>query len=302
MDLEHIQLPWLGSFVAVVERGSVTAAAKAVHLSQPRVSAHIAALESAAGGPLFERLPRGMTPTELGLQLLPFAKGIIGDLRAAANSLSATRRTLEGTVRVASYPGASAVLLAPTMQQFAREYPDVTFDLHEGDANAVEWAVARGVVDWAIRPSGAPRRFPALPSAHLCHERIVLVGHQNDHIRGDDLNTLAGRTVIVSGDPHDGWVDYRDELAAASVPFVNVMVAAMPTTVIALVAAGMGVGVLGSFAARSCRRPVTRIIELPGRTWQRELRIVTNDSKPMRAVSQAFLELLHERTPDLVRG
>lgn len=301
MDMERIQLSWLSSFVAVVELGSITHAARSVHLSQPRVSAHIAALEEAVDGQLFERLPRGMSPTDLGNQLLPFAKGILADLWAANESLSVGRHAIEGTVRLASYPGASAVLVAPTMQAFAALHPGVSYDLHEGDANVVEWSVARGLVDWAIRPSGAPRRFPALPSVPLCHERIVLVTHEEDPIRGDDLAKLADRTVIVSGDPHDGWVDYRDDLRQAGVQLHNVMVASMPTTVTALVAAGMGVGVLGAFAASSSRRATTRIIELPGVSWTREVRIIMNDSKRMRPVSMAFLAMLRESVPTLSR-
>lgn len=302
MDPGRIQIPWLSSFVAIVELGTVTHAAKSLRLSQPRVSAHIAALEAVVGGRLFERLPRGMSPTELGDTLLPFARGALAELWTASESLAAGRHAIEGTVRLASYPGASAALVAPAMQSFTALHPGVAFDLHEGDAGFVEWSVARGVVDLAIRPSGQPRRFPALPSIPLCHERIVLVTHEDEDVAGDVLGFLSDRTVIVSGDPHDGWVDYRDDLQRAGVQVRNVMVASMPTTVTALVGAGMGVGVLGAFAARSSQRSNTRIVELPGQTWTREVRIIMNDAKPLRPVSEAFLTLLRDAVPGLARG
>jgi DNA-binding transcriptional LysR family regulator len=64
-----ISLEWYRSFVEVYRVGTVSGAAQVLHLTQPAVSQHIAALESALGYPLFQRLPRRMQPTDEGKRL-----------------------------------------------------------------------------------------------------------------------------------------------------------------------------------------------------------------------------------------
>lgn len=64
-----VSLEWYRSFVEVYRVGTVSGAAQVLHLTQPAVSQHVAALESALGYPLFQRMPRRMVPTEAGKRL-----------------------------------------------------------------------------------------------------------------------------------------------------------------------------------------------------------------------------------------
>lgn len=64
-----VDLEWYRSFLAVYRAGTVSGAARALFLTQPAVTQHLAALESAIGEPLFTRAPRQMIPTTRGKQL-----------------------------------------------------------------------------------------------------------------------------------------------------------------------------------------------------------------------------------------
>lgn len=64
-----VNLEWYRSFVEVYRVGTVSRAAEGLHLTQPAVSQHIAALESTMGVALFQRMPRRMLPTEAGKRL-----------------------------------------------------------------------------------------------------------------------------------------------------------------------------------------------------------------------------------------
>jgi DNA-binding transcriptional LysR family regulator len=64
-----VNLEWYRSFVEVYRVGTVSGAAEVLHLTQPAVSQHIAALESALGTSLFQRMPRRMLPSEAGKRL-----------------------------------------------------------------------------------------------------------------------------------------------------------------------------------------------------------------------------------------
>lgn len=64
-----VNLEWYRSFIEVYRVGTVSGAAQVLHLTQPAVSQHIAALESALGQALFQRMPRRMLPTDEGKRL-----------------------------------------------------------------------------------------------------------------------------------------------------------------------------------------------------------------------------------------
>lgn len=77
-----INLEWYRSFVAVYRVGTVSGAAQVIHLTQPAVSQHLAALESALGHPLFQRTPRRMLPTEEGKRLYTQVAAVIEQLES----------------------------------------------------------------------------------------------------------------------------------------------------------------------------------------------------------------------------
>jgi DNA-binding transcriptional LysR family regulator len=72
-----VTLTQLAAFVCVVRRGSVTAAAEELFVTQPSVSAAVAALERELGGALFRRTGRRLEPTAMGSALLPFAERLL---------------------------------------------------------------------------------------------------------------------------------------------------------------------------------------------------------------------------------
>jgi DNA-binding transcriptional LysR family regulator len=116
----------------VAARGSFTAAADALGYTQPAVSRQVAAMEEAAGAPLFERLPRGVQPTEAGAVLLRHADAVLGGVDAATLELGGLRDRLEGKLAVGAYPSALAVLVPRAIARLQREHPAVVATVREG--------------------------------------------------------------------------------------------------------------------------------------------------------------------------
>src|SRR5690242_6107665 len=94
-ELEELRL-----FVAVARSGSFTAAGAELNYTQSAVSRRIASLEQDAGGPLFERLPRGVRPTPAGLILHRHALEVLDRMAAADRELSALHAGRAGVLRV----------------------------------------------------------------------------------------------------------------------------------------------------------------------------------------------------------
>jgi DNA-binding transcriptional LysR family regulator len=302
MDVGRLQLSWLATFLAVADQGTMTAAARLLHLTQPRVSAHIAALEKEIGAPLFDRGAHGARLTPLGSRFLPRARRVFEELQSAADDLDAARGRLEGRLRVGSCPGPCAVLIAPLLASFRARHPGVEVDLVENDAGHLDVAVARGHVDFAVRPSGPPIEFD-LSVTPLCDEKIVLVtptdGDGAERYEVADPLLVDGASVFVSGDPQSGWADYVDRLDTLGVRPGKVTIVARSTTVAALVRAGLGVGILGAFAAHSASSPGTAAVELPGPLWRRTIHLVCA-AEPASLPRTVFIDMLAELGPDLV--
>jgi DNA-binding transcriptional LysR family regulator len=83
-----VNLEWYRSFIEVYRVGTVSGAAQVLHLTQPAVSQHIAALEAALGQPLFQRMPRRMLPTDEGKRLYTQIAAAIEQLESITTRIS----------------------------------------------------------------------------------------------------------------------------------------------------------------------------------------------------------------------
>lgn len=130
-------LDWtlLRSFLAVVESGSLSAAAKRSAATQPTLSRHIRELEAELGVSLFRRSAQGLDPTEAAL-------GLIDDVRAmgaAAESLSLKARgrsqQLTGTVRITASVMVGNLILPPVLAALRQAEPNIQVEIVTSDTN-----------------------------------------------------------------------------------------------------------------------------------------------------------------------
>jgi len=305
MPATVLSLVWIDSFLAVAEYGSMTAAADVLHLSQPRVSSHIASLEAHLGVALFDRQARGSSLTSLGAIFHARAVAAAEELRRGLDELTAAQNTLRGRVQIGSYPGASAVLIAPVLERFRVQYPDVEVTLVEGDSHPIAAALSAGEVDWALLAADVPIDADDLVLRPLCREKVVLVrpvGLGPPRSPAAELEHLRDSHVIVSGFPSQQITDYVDRLREAGVGDSRVSVMAMPTTIVALVRAGMGVGVLGAFAASVSTDARTVAVDLPADVWQRDVMIASRHGHPLSPGSEMFIRMLQNELVSLTVG
>src|SRR5438094_8853848 len=114
---------------AVARHGSVTAAAKELHSSQPSVTHHIARLETETGAQLLQRVGRGIRLTPAGQMLADRASEIIGRIDAAGAELSAHVGLTAGRVRVAAFASAIGSLVPAAVAALARRHPGLEVSL-----------------------------------------------------------------------------------------------------------------------------------------------------------------------------
>lgn len=143
-----LQIDWLRAFVAVVDAGSLTAAAPLVHRSASAVSMQIRKLEEAAGRPVLSRGPRHLELTPTGLELLGHARRMLalhGDAVAALHGPA-----LSGQVRLGVPDDYAAPYLTPVLRSFAGRHGGVEILLDCEQSTTLIPKVQRGEIDLAI--------------------------------------------------------------------------------------------------------------------------------------------------------
>jgi DNA-binding transcriptional LysR family regulator len=122
------------SFLAVLDAGSLTGAARTVGAQQPTLSRHVAELEAQLGAPLFERTGRGVTPTALALAIAAPARTMADGAGALAQALAGQRATDTGTVRVTTSDVAAVWLLPRLLAEFQHREPGIEVELVASNA------------------------------------------------------------------------------------------------------------------------------------------------------------------------
>ncbi|HTJ06956.1 MAG TPA: LysR family transcriptional regulator [Caldimonas sp.] len=117
------------SFLAVLDAGSVTAAAKRVGATQPTLSRHVAELEAELGAPLFERTGRGVTPTAAALAIADAARQMADGALALTRGLAGARSPARGVVRVTTSQVAATWLLPAVLARLQRAHAQIELEL-----------------------------------------------------------------------------------------------------------------------------------------------------------------------------
>jgi DNA-binding transcriptional LysR family regulator len=138
----------MATFVRVVERGSFSAVARELGVTQPTISKQIGLLEKRLGGRLFARSTRQLFLTDEGQRYYEHCRQILSAVDSAEQSFKTGQEQVAGTLRIASSGSFGRVQIAPRLHGFLQRYPDLTIDLQLSDENVD--IVSEGI-DIAIR-------------------------------------------------------------------------------------------------------------------------------------------------------
>jgi len=171
-----IRIEGIAAFVATVENGSISGAARQLRLSKSVVSERLAELERSLGGALLHRSTRKLSLTEDGAAFLPRAQRITRDIAEAAAAIAERRGTLSGPLRLAAPVTFGRLHLGPALYPFLKAHPDLALTLDLDDrridvASSGHDAIIRhGVIDdtrlvaWKLAKS---RRLLTASAAYL---------------------------------------------------------------------------------------------------------------------------------------
>lgn len=174
MDIKQLRY-----FVAIIEEGTITGAAKLLHVSQPPLSNQMRLLENELGAELFRRGARHVTLTEAGEVLYRYAVEILELENVAKEEIGSMRAGQKGNLRLGLVSSCASEELYHELRLFHKEFPDVHVKLFEGNTYEQMEMLRKGKVDVAVL------RTP-FPSYGL--ERVT--------IRRDRMAVAAARGVL----------------------------------------------------------------------------------------------------------
>lgn len=187
-----MKLDQLQHLIAIVEQGSLRAAARRLDVPQPALTRSIRSLEKELGVDLFARQTTGMSLTAEGRRFQVRASAIVHEARRAKEEIQLVRGDYEGTVSAALSIMPHVGMLPSALPVFNRTYPKVRLRISENLLPAVESALREGSVDFYL--GAAPHQSPSagLTMQHLCDNTRIVVGRKNHPlIKATHLKELA---------------------------------------------------------------------------------------------------------------
>lgn len=147
-----VEVRQLRAFLAVVEHGSLSAAAQALGLAQSTVSEALTALDRAVGTPTVRRKRGGhatlLTPT--GEALLPFARRMLQEIDGLHDAVARVTRGAQASIQLIANESISTYLLAPALANLRRRWPKVRFSVSIGTCVDIRAAMAAGRYDLGL--------------------------------------------------------------------------------------------------------------------------------------------------------
>lgn len=284
-------------FIAVVEEGTIAAAAAREHLVAAAVSRRVSKLENILRTQLIIRSNRGLEPTPAGIALVDLARVVLLDMDEIYAQMSEYSIGIRGHVRLCATVGAITQSLPSQIKSFVAEHPQVRIYVEEKISTAVARAVAEHAADVGIFTVGAPHGKNLETFPYRSDQLVVITS--NEH-------PLAGRTSVTFEETldfdhvglHSGSAITLQLLKAASGLNRAIRLCMEVTAYDALchlVEAGLGLGILPKAAAQSyvdSRR--IRAMSLHEPWASRELRICVRSFEALSVAAKQLVDHLRQ--------
>jgi LysR family transcriptional regulator for metE and metH len=292
IDIRHLQM-----VTAVAASGSVTQAARDLHLTQSAVSHRLRAIEARLGTPLFHRVGKRMVVTAAGSRVLETARRVLDDIKAAEDDVRRQGDGEASVIRVCAQCNTGYHWLPPLIDAFRRKHPAVDVSIAVEHTIRPLEALLEGLLDVAIVTD-------AVRSSHVRtrllfedeHAAIVAPDHRFAAQAFVSPKDLAGeRLLLYSSSPDDSFT-IQKILKPAGVVAGRVSFVMLTEAILEMVKARLGVSVMQTWAiAPALRAGDVRAIPITASGIRRQWRAATLTQAGRVPHVDAFIDLLAAR-------
>jgi len=195
MELRHIRY-----FLALAEEKNFTKAAEKLCIAQPPLSRQIKDLEEELGTELFERNSKGVSLTSAGEKFLQYAIQMENLESKSIEAMKELKNGLSGTIYIATIEGKAPEMIATWIAGFRKQYPNVDFNIWNGNSDDVAQRLKSGLCDMGLIMS--PFNQEELPGVWVYKEpwiAMMSADHPLAYMPGDKvkLEDLAAYDLII---------------------------------------------------------------------------------------------------------
>lgn len=294
LDIEKLRV------VAQVGRvGSMTAAARSLHLTPSAVSQTVQRVESAIGLALFERRPHGMVLTDAGERVVRRVSLMEAQLAQLENELRSVAQGRSGHLSLGVFPTLASSLLPRIVMDFSKQHPDIALNVRSTRVAALRSLVASGELDLAITWT-YPWLTESSPAQALRTDPTVVllpVGHPiGDEAGPVNLARLADEAWVCRSDGHEiTELLHRASAHCNFTPRIAMLANDYQETQ-AMVAAGLGVALAPKLSTTTCRADIV-VRDMDDSVPSRQLHLVRPSNRSSPAV-EPMIELLRNLLGD----
>ena len=288
-----VSLTKLRSFVAVAQFRQFRKAADEVGLSQPALSAHVRDLERQLGVSLLSRTTRSVRLTTEGELFLHRLQKVLDDLDGAVLDLRDRAALSRGRVIVAATPSAASGLLPRAIARFQARYPGVQIQLVEDGSPGVAHRVETGEADLGVGPLSGQRS--ELSFSVLCRDRFVGIVAEGHALAGRSrvrLRELVEYPLLVTHRETSIRTSVEAALREGGLEFQTQHRVEQHQTIVAMVAAGLGVALLPSLALAVLDHKQVVRLSVTDPIVSRDIGVIQHKGGSASFAARQFVQLL----------
>lgn len=199
-----MRLTQIRDFLAIVDAGSIRAAARGLRISQPALTKSVRQLEQELGAVLVTRSVRGAMPTEVGRAFLARARAVSADLRRAREEIAQLNGAREGSLAIGSAPGPALGLLPDALVRLRERWPRASIRVADISPPEVLPALRDGSLDLALSVRmGSLAELPndCRAEALYLNEAVIIARRDHPLAGARRLALLAEAEWIRTGSP-----------------------------------------------------------------------------------------------------
>ena len=294
---DFAELPHLATFAAVAERGSFTAAAADLGVTQAAVSQRIAVLEKELHVSLFDRRAGRISLTDAGQRLYQYARQILDLHGQARTEIGGFQPTVAGDLPLAASSVPGECFLPALLSAFHEKYPGVHVRATVGDSGSVMQDIEKGRATLGL--VGQEAEKPSLEFRPIGSDTLVLVvapGHRWAARKRIPLKALTGESLIIRepGSGSRSALEKSLERAGTSLAGLNITLELGSNAAIKdSVKRGLGVAFLSRLAIqREIDADELRAVTVSGLSLSRHFYLVYHRRRPLSPAASVFLHFL----------
>ncbi|MCG7334592.1 LysR family transcriptional regulator [Sporosarcina sp. ACRSM] len=279
------------AFIKIIETGSFTKAAEELGFTQSAISQMVHSLEKELSTTLILRSRKGVTLTPDGEEFLPYIRNIRNSHRELIEKHNEMQGLQRGLIRIGTFSSVSCNWLPGLMKDFKEQYPNVEFELHQGEYTTISNWIKEGRVDFGfVNPTAVSNlntillqedeMLAVLPTDHplATHHTVSLEDLTNDPYILLDEGELNEPLSIFQQNNLEPNIQYRvhDDYS-----------------IMAMIEQGLGISILSKLVLNRCPYPIVTKPIAP--SVFRKISLAYKDKKVLPIASRYFIDFIIER-------